>query len=106
MDCKLTDAEINHLRKLLGYVRCEMGQEPDEIVNTVKSIAPAIGEVSDEAKVRLMEWHAKSSAVPKYVRAAVKALSKTIVQHTGEIVDVGAGLEVREIATQPTKQGE
>ncbi|HJV75461.1 MAG TPA: hypothetical protein VJ654_14640 [Noviherbaspirillum sp.] len=100
MDCKLTDAEINHLRRLLGYVRCEIGQEPDEIVSTVKKIAPAIGDISEEGKKNLVEWHDKSSSVPKYVRAAVKALEKTIVQHQGEILDAGESRVVREITSK------
>lgn len=97
MDCKLTDAEINHLRRLLGYVRCEIGQEPDEFVKTVKSIAPAIEDISEDGKQCAIEYHHKLSSVPKYIRAAVKALEKTLVKHSGEIVDVGDGRIVREI---------
>jgi hypothetical protein len=94
----LTDAEVNHLRKLLGWVRCEIGQSPEEMVQTVSNIAPAIGpDLSEEAKARLVAAHNKAASVPKYIRAAVKALEKTLVQQAGEVVDVEASREVREI---------
>lgn len=95
----LTDAEANHLRRLLGWVACEIGQEPAEMVETVRKIAPAIGhDISDEAKSRLVQAHHESANVPKYVRAAVNALRKTMAQTVGDIVDAEAQ-EVREIGT-------
>jgi hypothetical protein len=88
MKCSLSDAEINHLRRLLSYVRCEVGQTPEEFVATLKSIAPAVGpEISAEGRQRLKKQYDKSTAVPKYVRKAVEALQKTLVKHSGEIVD-------------------
>jgi hypothetical protein len=102
MNKPLSDAEVNHLRKLLGWVRCEIGQSPEEMVQTLNSISPAIGPaLSEEAKARMVAAHAKAAAVPKYVRAAVKALEKTIVQHAGEVVDVEATREVREVGHSP-----
>jgi hypothetical protein len=53
MNRALSKAEVNHLRRLIGYVRCEIMQSPDELVATVQSICPAIGEISDEGKQRL-----------------------------------------------------
>lgn len=87
MDCRLTKAEINHLRRLIGWVACEVGQEPDEMVSMVRKIAPAIHDASDEGKARLVEAHQKASDVPKYVRAAIKALRKTLEQRAGDVVD-------------------
>lgn len=74
----LTPAEINHLRRLLGWVRCEIGQAPDEMVPMVRGIVERLGDVSEEGKARLVEQYAEASNVPKYVRAAVKALEKTL----------------------------
>jgi hypothetical protein len=87
MTRQLSDSEINHLRRLLGWVRCEVGQSPDEMLNTAKSIAPAIGEVSDEGKQRMVEAYAKSANVPAYIRAAIKALEKVFEPKAGEVVD-------------------
>lgn len=87
MDCKLTPAEINHLRRLIGWADCEVGQEPNEMVETVRKIAPAIHDASEEGKARLVEAHQKASNVPKYVRAAIKALRKTLEQRAGDVVD-------------------
>lgn len=74
----MKQSEINHLRRLLGYVRCDIGQEPDELVEIARLIGPAIGPVSDAAKQRLVESHDKARRVPKYVREAVKALEKLV----------------------------
>ena len=74
----LTGPELNHLRRLIGWVRCEVGQSPDEMVPMVQGIVRQIGDVSQDGKARLVQAHAESSNVPKYVRAAVKALEKTI----------------------------
>lgn len=75
----LTPSEANHLRRLVGWVRCEVGQPPDEMVPMVQSIVRQLGEVSQEGKARLAESHAAASNVPKYVRAAIKALQKTLL---------------------------
>lgn len=82
----LTQAQVNHLRRLLGWVRCEVGQTPDEIVETMRGLN--MPEPSPEGKARLLECHAKAAAVPKYVRAAVKALEKLLVKQDGVVVDV------------------
>lgn len=101
MNCALTDAEINHLRKLLAYVGCDIGQSPEEIKETLKSIAPAVGvDIDAEAVARLKQSYEKSAAVPQYVRAAVKALRKTLIKHEGEIVDVNSTHVVREIGSK------
>ena len=86
-ECRLTNAEINHLRRLLGWVACEVGQTPDELIATVRKIAPAIQDVSEEGKTRLVESHHKAASVPKYISAAIKSLSKAIHPHLGDIVD-------------------
>jgi hypothetical protein len=82
----LTEAHANHLRRLIGWVRCEVGQTPDELVQTVQSIAgkaPAL-DVGDEGKARLVQAHQAASNVPKYVRQAMKALDAALAQPTGE----------------------
>jgi hypothetical protein len=88
MNRALTKAEVNHLRRLIGYVRCEILQNPDELVATVQKIYPAIGEISEKGKQRLVESYEKAIAVPKYVRDAIRALEKVIIENQGEILDV------------------
>lgn len=83
----LSTAEINHLRRLLGWVRCEVGQSPEELIETAKAIAPAVEELSEEGRQRLVKSAEKAAAVPAYVRQAIKALEKAILGQPGEIVD-------------------
>lgn len=87
MSKTLSTAEINHLRRLLGWVACEIGQTPEEIIDTAKTIAPAVGEIDSEARRRLVDSCEKAAAVPKYVRDALKSLKKAIADCPGEVVD-------------------
>ena len=84
---RLTSAEVNHLRRLVAWVRCEYFLTPEEVVQVVKNNAAVLGEPSEEAKARLVEWHKEKSLVPKYVHAAVKALSKTLAEQDGDTID-------------------
>lgn len=90
-------SDINHLRRLLGWVSCEIGQSPDEMVVAVKNMLPRIGDIDNDAKQRLVEWHDKARNVPAYVRDAVKALRKTAGAQC-EIVD--AELPQRKITSK------
>lgn len=74
----LSVAAANHLRRLVAWVRCEVGQTPEELVDTIKHIAPFIGDIGECGKERLVLAHQQASAVPKYVRDAIKALEKSI----------------------------
>ena len=93
--CTLTAAELNHLRRLLGWVRCEVEMPPEVMVQTAQGLAAAgaFSEgISDEGKARMVEWHQQLSNVPQYVRAALKALEKTLLAHPEcmpEAEDVG-----------------
>lgn len=87
MSKTLSTAEINHLRRLLGWVNCEVGQDPDEMVETMKKIAPGVGSVSAEGRQRIIESMEKSSKVPLYVRSALKALRKAVSDQPGDVVD-------------------
>lgn len=75
MPLLLPDAHVHHLRRLLGWLDCEVGQAPEELVATVRALAPALGTaISDEGRARLVQTHAQASNVPKYVRQALQAL--------------------------------
>ena len=86
---QLNKAQVNHLRLLLGWVRCEIWQSPEEIVATTTEIIAKLGlhDLDDGAKQRCVESYEKASRVPKYVRAAVKALTPVVREIDGEIVD-------------------
>jgi len=80
-------SDINHLRRLIAWVDCEVGQSPDDMVKTVQDVVAKIGEKSicDTGKQRLVEAHDQSRRVPKYVREAIVALRK-VTQEEGQIV--------------------
>jgi hypothetical protein len=84
---ELNTSDVNHLRRLLGYVRCEIWQSPEEFVQTLREIAPHVGHPDDAAQRRLKDTYEKSARVPKYVRAAVKALEKVVKEIDGDVVD-------------------
>lgn len=91
MSRQLGKAEVNHLRRLLAWVACEVGQTPEELIATARKIAPAVGDVSDEGIARLQGSLAKAAAIPMYVRKAVKSLHKVVAEMPGEIVDAEMG---------------
>ncbi|MCL0277520.1 hypothetical protein M2R41_14650 [Pseudomonas aeruginosa] len=84
---RLTRAEMNHLRRLIGWVRCEVGAEPEEIVTAAKEALDQFQGVSEDGKRRLLEHYQKSAAIPKYIRAAIKALEKVCLEDPTEVVD-------------------
>lgn len=90
---ELNKAQVNHLRRLLGWIRCEYFMTPEEIVRVVNEHRATLGEPSAEGKARLVEWHEEAKRVPLYVRAAIKSLEPVVKEAQGEIVDAGgAGL--------------
>ena len=85
----LTDAEVNHLRRLLGWISCEVGQSPEEMETMLRKIIPAIApNIDDTGRLALKQDYDKSVAVPKYVRSAIKALEKTLIAQDGAVLDV------------------
>ena len=84
---RLKVSEVNHLRRLLAWVRCEIPPDPSVIVETVQRIAPCIETASEEGKQRLVDWHRESTSVPLYIRAALKALNKMLEDYPIDAVD-------------------
>lgn len=75
----LSVADSNQLRRLLGWIACEIGQAPEEIINTFADIAPALGpDICQDGQERIAESYEKSKNVPKYIWAAIKALRKKL----------------------------
>lgn len=91
MSRSLTNAEVNHLRRLIGWIRSGIPQAPDDLMETVKRIAPALDDPpTDFQKQALVRMHTESAYVPKYIRAGIKALEKKIKEAEGDIVDAEA----------------
>ena len=85
---QLTEAELNHLRRLVAWIRCDIGQSPEEQLDTYRKIAHVVDKtLSSEAQQRLVQSYERAERIPKYIRAAVKALDKTIHREGGDIVD-------------------
>lgn len=92
----MKQSEVNHLRLLLGWVRCEIGQSPDELVSTMQEIASKVDwDIDVLAKQRLVDAHDAARKIPKYVRAAEKALTK-MLRDRSEVID-GTATEQRRI---------
>lgn len=95
----MKQSDLNHLRRLVAWVQCEIGQGPDELMATVRTVADKLGhpEISPEAKQRLVESHDKARQVPMYVREAVKALD-CYARPPGNVVD-----EPKAVIPSPSK---
>jgi len=87
MSKSLSAAELNHLRRLVAWVECEIGPTPEELIETARKIAPAVDDVSEEAKARLQTSLERAAKAPQYVRQAIKALRKVVAHAPGEVVD-------------------
>ncbi|MFA1682519.1 hypothetical protein [Achromobacter dolens] len=76
----MKQSDLNHLRRLLGWVRCDIGQDPAGQQQTMIDIAGKLGidSIDADAKARLVEGYRRAEAVPVYVRDAVKALEKNL----------------------------
>lgn len=94
MKRQLTDAEVKHLRQLLAWMRCEWCLDEDMqrgSLSAVKSLMDS-GDITQEQAQRQIEHRAAQiTTVPKYVRQAVKILTKTIRKFDGQ---KGAALDV------------
>lgn len=82
----MKQSQLNHLRRLLGWVRCEIGPSPDEVVNTARVVAEAGIHPTEYGKQALVKAHDQARSVPKYVRAAEKALT-AMIGDRGEAVE-------------------
>jgi hypothetical protein len=79
----MTEAEVNHLRRVLAWLRREMGQEPAEMVAMVNDMAAKLGPLEDPegARMRLQSGYDHAASYPAYVRQGVKMLTKALRQH-------------------------
>lgn len=102
----LTKAQVEHLRRLLGWMRCDHGvfQSPEEIRETWKDLNAhgVIPSADNETRERLMQHYNLSSDVPKYIRHALKMLTATLREHDekmahGTTVSAELGEQMRKV---------
>ncbi len=74
----LSQSDANHLRRLIAWIRCDIGQSPEEMVAMMQDLGPKLGDISENGKERMVVAYRESQQIPQYVRAGVKALTKTL----------------------------
>ena len=93
----MTDAEVNHLRRLLAWMRVEWMLDEDMQRGYMLGNAAAVAhglQTPEQAGAHLVEKaKAINKAVPLYVRQAVKMLTKALRDHERKagIVEAPAG---------------
>lgn len=89
MELPMKQSDLKHLRRLVGWIRCEIGESPEEYVAGVQAIAEELKHppIDDAARQRLVEGYDRRRAVPKYVREAVKALDR-YARAPGAVIEV------------------
>lgn len=82
-DQELTDAEVNHLRRLLAWLTCEYNLSEDGQRGIVLGLTKAVSAGADvhRAQVILDDEIARIRRVPAYIRQAVKMLTKVVRDH-------------------------
>ena len=48
-------SDLNHLRRLVAWVSCEIGQSPDELVATMRNLAERGVTTDDAGKARMVQ---------------------------------------------------
>ena len=93
----MTDAEVNHLRRLLAWMRCEWMLDENAQRGTLHAASEMVrlGLVSEDRASALVEDRAEQiNRCPAYVRHAVKMLTKALRDHerAAGIVEATDGL--------------
>lgn len=77
-------AQVNHLRRLLAWMRCEYMLDPDMQRGFVSGASEAVrvGAASPEAASALVQQQAEQiNRCPAYIRQSVKMLTKALREH-------------------------
>jgi len=80
----LTEAEVNHMRRLLAWMRCEWTLDEDMQRGYLQGAAAAVQHGSatpEQAGAIVAEKAAHINRCPAYVRQAVKMLTKALRDH-------------------------
>lgn len=80
----MTDAEVNHLRRLLAWLRCEFTLDADMqrgyLLGAEESVRHGIA-TPEQAGALLEDRARQIDRCPAYVRHAVKMLTKALREH-------------------------
>jgi hypothetical protein len=80
----LTEAEVNHMRRLLAWMRCEWTLDEDMqrgyVLGSAASVAHGFA-TPEQAGALLTEKAAQINRCPSYVRQAVKMLTRALRDH-------------------------
>lgn len=79
-----TEAQVNHLRRLLAWMRCEYMLDEDMQRGYLQGAASCVAHgfnTPEQAGAHLQEKAREINRVPAYVRQAVKMLTKAIRDH-------------------------
>ncbi len=80
----MTDAEVNHLRRLLAWMRCEYTLDPDMQRGYLLGAAEMVrlGLTSESKASEIVQQKADDiNRCPAYIRQAVKMLTKALRDH-------------------------
>ena len=80
----MTDAQVNHLRRLLAWMRCELAPDEDMRRGFLLGAAACYqidGISSDQVNQVVQDKVEQINSVPIYVRQAVKMLTKALRDH-------------------------
>ncbi|GAB2731691.1 hypothetical protein [Comamonas sediminis] len=80
----MTDAQVNHLRRLLAWLRCEYMLDEHMQRGFMEGAAQSVqhgAATPERAGEILQQQAAKINQVPAYVRQAHKMLSKALLEH-------------------------
>ena len=80
----MTEAEVNHLRRLLAWMRCEWTLDPDAQRGCLSAASDMVrlGLVTEARASEVVQHRADNiNRCPAYVRQAVKMLTKAIRDH-------------------------
>ncbi len=98
MKTELKESDINHLRRLVAWVRCEIGETEQQLINRYCEIARILpSDLDDAAKQRIVKSIENARDVPQYIRRAVKSLEKVVGKVDGDIVDADVSEDQQEL---------
>ena len=84
----MTEAEVNHLRRLLAWMRCEWMLDEDMqrgyLLGCAEGVAHGFA-TSEQAGVALTEAAQRINQCPAYVRQAVKMLTMRYANMSGKL---------------------
>lgn len=92
----MTEAEVNHLRRVLAWLRCEYMLDEDMQRGYITGAAQCVAHgftSTERASALIEEKAAQINHVPAYVRQGVKMLTKALRKHESRagIVETGGG---------------